>query len=379
MLLGVVEMNNNMRYYPVIFVVFLFVLSSCALADQVNYNRFVSPGPDTGLTTGFSTAQHMVQAASTPTTTGLSATYSPGGVTTRFELQAVADEGDKAKAITTANSAGFSTVGDNYSGTSTNKSLGGATGTNTGGQSQGIITPRSFGSNRNATGATLSVNAYTTGSVTKSPVISKDTSTTNSKLPQSGSNLLLIEAEREFSRMTSSYYTHTTYVDEKAGTYNYDCSGFVGYALSRAVPGAFNALQHKRPVAADFYDHIVVSGPVPGSGGWMKVSTPLELLPGDIVVWLKPDSSDSTSTGHVMIVTGMPVKNPQRTGEVLVQVIDSTESGHANDTRGSGQTGLGKGTIGIMTDLSGLPTGYYWRGGDSRLLQKTDIAFGRIA
>ena len=372
-------MNIKMRYYLIVFVVFLFVVSSGALADQVNNNRFVSPGLDTGLPSGSSTAQKTVQVASTPTTTGLSATYSSSEVTTRFKPQDVATEGDLGKGIATANSAGFSTVADNYSGTGTNKLSGGATGTNTVGQSQGIIIPRSYSYDRNATGATLSVNANSTGSVTKSPAIGKNTSTTANKPPQTGSILLLSEAERELARMTSSYYTHTTYVDEKSGTYNYDCSGFVGYALTRAVPVAFNALQHKRPVAADFYDHIAVSGPAPGSGGWMKVSTPLELLPGDIVVWLKPDSSDSTSTGHVMIVTGMPVKNPQRTGEVLVQVIDSTESGHANDTRGSGQTGLGKGTIGIMTDLSGLPTGYYWRGGESRLLQKTEIAFGRIA
>ncbi len=237
-------------------------------------------------------------------------------------------------------------------------------------------------STSNTTGATLVVKAYGTSSVTTSNAPSMDTSkgkATAGKLQQSGSKLLLNKAEREFSGMTSSKYTHITYVNENSGTYNYDCSGFVGYALSRAVPGAFNVLQNKRPVAEDFYNYIAQCGPTPGGGGWMKVSTPLELLPGDIVVWLKPDASNSTSTGHIMIVTGVPVKNPKRTGEVLVQVIDSVESGHAKDTRGTGKTGLGKGTFGIMTDSSGLPTGYYWRGGESTLLQKTKIVFARIA
>jgi len=120
-------------------------------------------------------------------------------------------------------------------------------------------------------------------------------------------------------------------------------------------------------------------GPDPGSGGWMRVSTPLELRPGDIIVWLKPDSSDANSTGHIMIVAGDPIENPKRTGEVLVPVIDSTKSIHSSDTRSPGQTGLGKGIIGIMTDSSGLPTGYYWRGGKSRTFHETEMVFARIA
>ena len=66
-----------------------------------------------------------------------------------------------------------------------------------------------------------------------------------------------------------------------------------------------------------------------------------------------------------MIVAGDTRENPtERTGEVLVQVIDSTKSRHSHDTRSpglTGLTGLGEGIIGIMTDASGLPTGYYWR------------------
>ena len=363
-----------MRYYLILFVGLLCIVSSCALADMVNDNRFIPPGFSTGLPTGLST----VQAAPIPTTVS-SAMLSSDGVTASFKLQKVAYEGDKGKVISTANTAIFSTVVGNYSGISAPQVIVGTTGTDTRVLSQSAFIPPSYGYERTASGATLDVKAYSTSSVAKSPATSKNLSTTAGKVSQSGSKLLLNEANRQLARMTSSSYTHTTYVDEKTGTYNYDCSGFVGYALSRVVPSAFNALQHKRPVAADFYDHIVLSGSTPGSGGWMRVSTPLELLPGDIVVWLKPDSSDSTSTGHVMIVTGAPVKNPQRTGEVLVQVIDSTEFRHAKDTRGPGQTGLGKGTIGIMTDTSGRPTGYYWRGGESTLLQKTEIAFARIS
>lgn len=364
-----------MRCYLLIFVGILCILSCCTIADQVTDNRFISPNHGAGMAAGISTALKTVPLPSSPATTVPSAIYSPDLASSRFKPQKPADAEDGGVTLT----ADSTTVVNNYIGDGTPRVSRGTTGTSKGGQSPGVTVLQSYASTRNTTVAILDINTNSTASATKSPASGKNTSGTAGKLQQSGSKLLLNEAEREFSRMTSSYYTHTTYVDEKTGTYNYDCSGFVGYALSRAVPGAFNALQHKRPVAADFYDHIVQCGPAPGNGGWMRVVTPLDLLPGDIVVWLKPDASDSTSTGHVMIVTGIPVKNPQRAGEVLVQVIDSTESGHTNDTRGSGQTGLGKGTIGIMTDTSGLPTGYYWRGGESRLLQKTEIAFGRIA
>jgi len=208
---------------------------------------------------------------------------------------------------------------------------------------------------------------------------SREPCTADSSLPHQGSVLLLREAERQLDRMNASRYTHATHVDEANGTYEYDCSGFVGYALSNADPCGLSVLLHKRPDAGNFYYHLVLFGPGPGSGGWMSVSTPHELQPGDIIVWLKPDESDAKSTGHIMIVAGTPGPNPEREGEILVTVIDSTTSPHADDTRKPGQTGLGKGTIGIMTGPSGLPSGYYWRGGVSSALQETEMVFARIA
>ncbi len=207
---------------------------------------------------------------------------------------------------------------------------------------------------------------------------SRETCTAGSSLPHQGSVLLLREAERQLGRMNASRYSHATYIDETNGTYEYDCSGFVGYALSRADPCAMSVLLHKRPDAGNFYYHFIQFGPSPGSGGWMSVSTPSELRPGDIIVWLKPDESDAKSTGHIMIVAGTPGPNPERDGEILVRVIDSTTSPHADDTRKPGQTGLGKGTIGIMTGPSGHPSGYYWRGGVSSNLQETKMVFARI-
>ena len=148
--------------------------------------------------------------------------------------------------------------------------------------------------------------------------------------------------------MNSSEYMHTTSVDEENGVYNYDCSGFVGYTLSRSDPGAHSELLNNKhskedlPEADDFYSRFLEFGTAHGNRSWMRVSIPLELLPGDIIVWLKPDSSNAKSTGHIMIASDYPIKNPERTGIVLIRVFDSTTSIHANDTRSSGQTGLGE-------------------------------------
>lgn len=212
-----------------------------------------------------------------------------------------------------------------------------------------------------------------------STATSNDSCSAGDNLPHNGSVLLLNEATRQLALMNASEYTHATFVDEENGTYNYDCSGFVGYALSRADPCAYRVLLHARPDAGNFYYHFIEFGTDPGSGGWMTVSTPLELRPGDIIVWLKPDSSDAKSTGHIMIVSGNPQRNPERSNEVLVRVIDSTTSAHSDDTRNPGGSGLGEGIIGIMTDSSGYPTGYYWRGGVSAAFQKTEMVFARIA
>jgi hypothetical protein len=369
----VVKINIRIRCILAFFVGILFIIPFCTLADQVTDTRFMQSGAV--ISSGFSPAVKTVQALSPTTTSISSSTYTPSRADTRFKFQKAVEEGAVGSAIPSIST---TTVAANECGTLLLPVVEGTMNINTGVPLKGIIIPQRSGIEPASTYAIPYTTVNSQKNVTKLSASGRENIPSTTKLPKTGSILLLNEAERELARMTSSYYTHTTCVDEKSGTYNYDCSGFVGYALSRAVPGAFSVLQHKRPVAADFYDHIMLCGPSPDRGGWVRVSTPNELLPGDVIVWLKPDASDSTSTGHIMIVSGVPVKNPQRTGEVLVQVIDSTESGHANDTRGPGETGLGKGTIGIMTDNSGLPNGYYWRGGESRLLQKTEIAFARI-
>ncbi len=180
--------------------------------------------------------------------------------------------------------------------------------------------------------------------------------------------------------MRSSTYTHTTNVNEATGTYDFDCSGFVGYALERVFPSGFAAIvaaTTARPLAKDF-ELFFASIPIGGSkAGFGRVARVMQLVPGDVVAWLEP--ADVTgNTGHTFFVHGAPRVNPARSDEILVPIEDSTSSPHgAADSRTpSGATGLGTGTVGLLIDASGAPIGYRWTGGVSTKLEYTSIAMG---
>jgi hypothetical protein len=190
---------------------------------------------------------------------------------------------------------------------------------------------------------------------------------------------LLGEVNRELSAMKTTHYQHNTAVDEGTGTFNYDCSGMVDYALGRVLAGDARALPtsaSKRPLAGDIERYLrgAAGRSVPG---WQAVARVEQLGPGDLVAWLVTEDSTTGDTGHVMVVTAAPRPNRARAGEWLVPVADSTLNPHASDSRHQGQTGLGTGTIGLVVDSTGGPTAFYWRGGISERAKPTEIALGR--
>ena len=189
------------------------------------------------------------------------------------------------------------------------------------------------------------------------------------------------EAERQLALMQTSVYQHHTNVDEATGRFNYDCSGFLDYALQKISPAAYAELPltkagSKRPLAQDFYTLFLHT--TKASSHWERIRKVSHVHAGDIVSWLRPMDNDSTNTGHVMVVKAQPSLNPNQSDEMLVSVIDSTTSPHAQDTRRKGQTGLGSGTIGIIINSKGEPIAYHWRGGASKREERTPIAFGRL-
>ena len=164
------------------------------------------------------------------------------------------------------------------------------------------------------------------------------------------------EVERELGAMRTTAYRRDTLVDEASGRFEYNCSGFINYALQRSLPDVFDLLvkaTNARPRAADMVSAFSVPGP-----GWRNVLIS-EVDRGDVVAWTRPEGLSSRHTGHVVVVAG---KADQRAdGEWVVPVVDASESPHGRkDSRhGPGVTGLGTGAI-VLFSKDVQVAGYRW-------------------
>jgi hypothetical protein len=198
--------------------------------------------------------------------------------------------------------------------------------------------------------------------------------------PKDGGEALLAEVKGELGAVRDTGYQHTTEVDRSRGAFFYDCSGFVDYTLGRARPAALRALPETasagRPLAKDYEHYLRALDRGGSSDTWTSVPSVAALRPGDVIAWLTPPDSDSDDTGHVMIVLDRPVPGRQPSQEWLIRVADSTVHRHARDSRDDAD-GLGTGTIGLVADRLGQPTGFFWRGGLSTVVKTTEIALGR--
>lgn len=115
----------------------------------------------------------------------------------------------------------------------------------------------------------------------------------------------------------------------------------------------------------------------PDATGWTKVAHPVDLKPGDICLWLEPNTLKS---GHMWIIAGEPKMNPRQSSEVLVRIFDSSKA-HSDDSRTGSvyPLGLGSGILGMMVDGEGTPIGLYWDGGIGPAGEKgTTIVCGRL-
>jgi hypothetical protein len=188
---------------------------------------------------------------------------------------------------------------------------------------------------------------------------------------------LVLEAHRELGSVVESHYDHRTHVVEPDGMFDFDCSGFVGYALSRAAPAALRSVveaTRARPLARHF-EAFFASPRAP----WTRVERAADLVPGDVIAWLEPPAKHSHNTGHVMIVDHAP-RRARRPDEIIVGVIDSSRSGHgAADLRNRDHRGgLGTGELVLLVDRDGRPTGYRWSRSRRSVAYQTDVALGHL-
>lgn len=188
---------------------------------------------------------------------------------------------------------------------------------------------------------------------------------------------ILHRAQQILHDATDSLYAHKTDVDESRGRYHFDCSGMAYYIIKQLSPAHARILAKglkKRPLARHFYQVFVDADVHPIPGRWQRIERLLDARPGDVLAWRRIKLKPHSSTGHVMIIASAPV--PYDDDTIGIDVIDSTGSGHGDDTRAKGQSGIGRGTMWFDVDSAGRPIAYHWRKPDGKATT-APIAIGR--
>jgi hypothetical protein len=167
---------------------------------------------------------------------------------------------------------------------------------------------------------------------------------------------LVARAHRVLETVRETSYQHVTDIDEGAGAYHCDCSGFVTWLLKKELPGHYAAIPYPKPFrhprAVEFCRYFE-NAPVEAKAGelWQRVDRVAELRPGDIVAWRKDPLPETGTTGHVVLVdSGARQVGPD---VYEVAVIDSTTSPHKDDTRQGEASGVGRGTMYFKVDGEG--------------------------
>jgi hypothetical protein len=149
-------------------------------------------------------------------------------------------------------------------------------------------------------------------------------------------------------------------LDCTAGIAATDCSGFVNDIAQAYFPKAYHSLvvlAKGRPTVGVYYRLIAESKT---GSSLIPVASMNDLVPGDIIMWIYQGAEREKigASGHMMLVLGAAelVGNNQ----YRVLIADSAESGHDQDTRTQGQSGLGMGYIYFRTDSKAFPIGYAW-------------------
>jgi hypothetical protein len=193
------------------------------------------------------------------------------------------------------------------------------------------------------------------------------------------SHSVAAEAEAILLSVVHTVYQHEAYVDVATGTYDMDCSGYVGYVLQRIAPLHYQTIPSDnaadRPLAFDFYD--LFSGlPQGGANGWRPVQSLGDARRGDIVAWRSELLEPRENTGHVLIVAA----EPEIVGDGVISILayDSSNIRHYDDTRGQGgnspATGLGSGRIHFRHGDSG----WEFQFGPGESYHDCPIAVGQI-
>jgi hypothetical protein len=210
------------------------------------------------------------------------------------------------------------------------------------------------------------------------------------RLTLSPGKRMVEDARKLLATVSDNQYAHTPEIAPEKGIFHADCSDLINYLTKKANPRALKQVPVEagrlEPRARDYYDYFRKQPKVNTVSGaeWAQVGKPRELAPGDVIAWKNEQYVPGKgSTGHVMMVTELP-RPVTREGRLVgydVPIIDSTSHGHGiGDTRPTGKTGLGEGTIHLPVDPQGQTSGFSWTPantpGDPP--RPATIAYGRL-
>lgn len=200
---------------------------------------------------------------------------------------------------------------------------------------------------------------------------------------------MLTAARQLLATTTDSAYSHVP--DIRPGYFRADCSELVDYLAGRVKPEALAELPldagHPQPRADNYFQYLKTrraAGATAAGDRWARVPQPAQLEGGDVIAWNNDEYvPGKSSTGHVMLVSGVPreIRVGGRVAGYDVPVIDSTSHGHgpADDRVPGVKTGLGQGTVYFPVDARGEATGFSWSPAASHdAVRPPALAFGRL-
>ncbi len=174
----------------------------------------------------------------------------------------------------------------------------------------------------------------------------------------------------------SAYKLGASHFDSSRGIYIVDCSAYVDHTLRSVYPNAYlslvNSTGSDKPNTLNYYDFF--KGLSDNDEFWSKVEDVEQLQPGDILVFRYKNKLGRSTGGHVMVVMNKPIRD----GDTFtVSVADSAASGHSQDTRPGGLSGIGMGKLLLKINPdTGQPSAFAWKVG-SRWKSNVNFAMAR--
>lgn len=176
----------------------------------------------------------------------------------------------------------------------------------------------------------------------------------------------LAQADKTFTTMKQTEYSHHDVENVATGYYAWDCVGFTDWNLNQASPATWTAMHdslhirpHYVPSPQAWYDYF--ESPA-SAGTWQSVTNISALQPGDYLLF-SPNPA-TRFVGHSAIAAGPPLLLSD--GSYALRVFDSTGTAHGpqdsrlTDPRAINHSGLGNGTMRLFVDSSGNVTSAAW-------------------